>query len=188
MQEFFNLPVIQLKTTLPQGLKTEWALTLGKYGAESPPQWGIPSYGTVMKHQNILTVPELEETAKLFGGLCAEGLQMLGKDYTHYSLMESWLNKYDRGMGQEIHTHTGSSYSAVLYLQVPDKCPPFMIYHPYRTQMIAPTPDWSPFYSLDLYEGYFIMFPSFVEHSVPIHSEEGVKISLAGNMYFNPPQ
>jgi uncharacterized protein (TIGR02466 family) len=44
----------------------------------------------------------------------------------------AWLNFYNEGEGQELHTHNGETFSAVYFMQAPDNCSPLRFQDPFN--------------------------------------------------------
>lgn len=112
------------------------------------------------------------------------------------SLEAIWINFQNPGDYNPEHTHGGADLSFVMYLQVPksikvsyDKhsinpknrdCPPGSIsfrYGEYNKFAVSGR-------SLCPKENTIYMFPSYLRHQVAAFFDEGVRISVAGNIVF----
>ena len=189
MQALFSVPFLQLqvkKEDLTQ-CQMEASLALGKYGSESPPGWVSNSYGTFNdKDHNIIFTPEMSYTKDVVASCLSYFCQEAKLEHEQLIIGDSWLNRYDKGMSQEVHNHMRYTFSFIMYISVPEDTPPLLMYNPYRAMMASPSPFDMPIMSIPVEEGKFIIFPSYVDHSVPTQMTTKSKISLAGNIFYDP--
>ncbi|MDX1371213.1 MAG: putative 2OG-Fe(II) oxygenase [Nitrososphaeraceae archaeon] len=188
MQLLFPTPFINLQLNKDDlsKVKVEASLALGKYGVESPEGWISNSYGTFKDpDHNIIFKPEMNFTKDAIGSCISMFCDEIEVDYKNLIIGDSWLNKYEKGMGQEIHNHVRFTWSFILFITVPEGTPPVLFYNPYRAQMASPSPLDRPIMEVPPTEGLFILFPSYVDHSVPTQMTTQAKISLAGNIFYD---
>ena len=79
-----------------------------------------------------------------------------------------WGNIYHKGDYTDSHDHMPGVYSFTYYVKVPDGSAPFIFDDLGET--------WEP------KEGDLVLFPSHLNHSVPEHTIDEDRISIAGNL------
>jgi uncharacterized protein (TIGR02466 family) len=106
--------------------------------------------------------------------------------------LSAWANVNQRGDFNTVHTHPGSTWSGVYYvdhggagpeaegaaLHLSDPCPP-------RTNLFFPEFLTSDFRVWPV-PGLMVLFPSYVPHSVAAHQGERPRISIAFNVRKEP--
>ena len=83
-------------------------------------------------------------------------------------IMALWGNIYNKGDYTVPHEHMPSPYSFTYYVKVPDGSAPLIFDDLGET--------WYP------KEGDLVLFPGYVKHSVPEHTIDEDRISIAGNL------
>ena len=83
-------------------------------------------------------------------------------------IMALWGNIYNKGDYTVPHEHMPSPYSFTYYVKVPDGSAPLIFDDLGET--------WYP------KEGDLVLFPGYVKHSVPEHTIDENRISIAGNL------
>ena len=86
-----------------------------------------------------------------------------------YDLINAWMNIYKEGNYTESHNHSPSQYSFSYYLQTSKN----------STPLIFDNCD----FEINPQEDLLILFPSYIDHSVPIHKGKD-RICLSGNIIF----
>lgn len=102
-------------------------------------------------------------------------------------ITQSWLNKSGKNQSHHEHRHPNSIVSGVWYPQINSKLPPIKFYTPTQREIEMDLIDhnqWnSSVYMLPLNAGELILFPSTLQHSVPINTTDEERISLSFNTW-----
>ena len=115
--------------------------------------------------------------------------KILGIEQELY-ITESWITKTLKDGSHTIHNHPNSMFSGIFYIQVPDKS--FLNFHFENNlfQWFNFTFNYSDFnefnsknLSVSVKENDFIIFPSWLEHSVDINSSTTERIILGFNTF-----
>ena len=110
---------------------------------------------------------------------------------------ESWINLYDRGSFQEVHSHPLSQFVLVYFVQYQkDTDAKFYFYN--SNDKILETTGVRNFYSddinsrvagrcnyPDIEEGDIIIFPGYLDHGVSPHNSDSKRITLSCNFNFS---
>ena len=83
-------------------------------------------------------------------------------------IMALWGNVYHKGDYTDSHDHMPAAYSFTYYVKVPDGSAPLIFDDLGET--------WAP------RVGDLVLFPGYVKHSVPKHTIDENRISIAGNI------
>ena len=115
--------------------------------------------------------------------------QLNGNPHTNSIVMtEAWLNKYERGDSQEVHTHIGAdncTFSCSYFAQYALNDARFLFYDPDQTKHLGEftkhydgvVNTWFP----DVQEGDIIIFPSWIHHQVEPHRSDTTRITVSAN-------
>ena len=115
--------------------------------------------------------------------------QLNGNPHTNSIVMtEAWLNKYERGDSQEVHTHIGAdntTFSCSYFAQYAPNDARFLFYDPDQTKHLGEfskhyggvVNTWFP----DVQEGDIIIFPSWIHHQVEPHRSDTTRITVSAN-------
>ena len=115
--------------------------------------------------------------------------QLNGNPHTNSIVMtEAWLNKYERGDSQEVHTHIGAdncTFSCSYFAQYALNDARFLFYDPDQTKHLGEfskhyggvVNTWFP----DVQEGDIIIFPSWLHHQVEPHRSDTTRITVSAN-------
>ena len=116
---------------------------------------------------------------------------VLSFEYPH-QITQSWINKNPPGKCHHRHAHDNSIVSGVFYFDLPDEKNSIIFHKPRATNTYTMTPKMDPFgaaanfYAFDWYQVTvknfeLILFPSYLEHSVPTNDGNTDRWSLAFN-------
>jgi len=110
-----------------------------------------------------------------------------GSDYK-YKTNVSWINIYKNNNYQELHSHTGSTFSAVYFLKSSEKCAKIIFENPIE-------PDMLPIISIKQHndlslktcsfnpiQNSLIIFRSYMRHMVELQTVDFERISVAVNL------
>ena len=114
--------------------------------------------------------------------------QLKGNPLHQFTMTEAWLNKYERGDSQEVHTHIGAdncTFSCSYFAQYALNDARFLFYDPDQTKHLG---EFSKHYSgvvntwfPDVQEGDIIIFPSWLHHQVEPHRSDTTRITVSAN-------
>ena len=107
-------------------------------------------------------------------------------------ITQSWTNLNNKGNMHGQHSHANSLISGVYYFQAcEDDC--IMFYHPWRSslQLLVHTENFGRYNAMSwrvpVKTGDLILFPSWLQHSVPKKEHSGARMSLAFNTFYKFP-
>ena len=114
--------------------------------------------------------------------------QLKGNPLHQFKMTEAWLNKYERGDSQEVHTHIGAdncTFSCSYFAQYALNDARFLFYDPDQTKHLGEftkhysgvVNTWFP----DVQEGDIIIFPSWIHHQVEPHRSDTTRITVSAN-------
>ena len=114
--------------------------------------------------------------------------QLNGNPLHQFKMTEAWLNKYQRGDSQEVHTHIGAdncTFSCSYFAQYALNDARFLFYDPDQTKHLGEftkhydgvVNTWFP----DVQEGDIIIFPSWLHHQVEPHRSDTTRITVSAN-------
>ena len=188
--ELFPTPVFT--TTLPQGFASvvPWFYKQEMLSEEVD----SPNYGERSKNSYILNEPECSKLSNHILDIVPQFGKTLGFDYDSYKFTQSWLSYKHPGQHHTMHTHPNSLISGVFYFGEPvEKTPSIKFHKPimgvnvsYITPKILADKreskyGWTEF-SIEFSPGLLILFPSHLNHSVPLNGTDTTRCSLAFNI------
>lgn len=113
--------------------------------------------------------------------------------YSHkndFIITQSWVNKSSKGRDHHSHIHPNSIISGVFYFKI-SNLPPIEFKNPYKSPFAYDVDSFNNFnsatYLLPLNDGELVIFPSHLEHSVPVNKNDDDRISLSFNTFTKGP-
>ena len=192
--EVFPTPIFT--TTLPEsfGYLTEWFYKQEMSGGSEEEGIDVANYGDRSKNSYILDEPECKDFKPFVLGLAKTYGDMLGYDYESYRFGQSWLSYKHPGQHHTQHTHPNSLISGVFYFGQPEEKTPAIRLHKmsggFNQSYIEPKKvadkrelkyAWGQF-DIEFAPGLFLLFPSYLHHSVPLNKSNSTRCSLAFNV------
>ena len=102
-------------------------------------------------------------------------------------ITQSWLNKNKKGESHHEHVHPNSMVSGVWYPQIHESLPPIQFRHRNQRDVTLSTEKYNTFnsatFQLPMKRGELILFPSNLQHSVPVNQSDEERISLSFNTW-----
>ena len=102
-------------------------------------------------------------------------------------ITQSWLNKNKKGESHHEHVHPNSMVSGVWYPQIHESLPPIQFRHRNQRDVTLSAEKYNTFNSatflLPMKRGELILFPSNLQHSVPVNQSDEERISLSFNTW-----
>ena len=102
-------------------------------------------------------------------------------------ITQSWLNKNKKGEYHHEHTHPNSIISGVWYPQIDETLPPIIFTKKNVRDVNLTIEEYNAYncsiFKLPLKMGELIIFPSNLQHSVPINNSDEERISLSFNTW-----
>tara|TARA_R100000742_G_C4279116_1_gene102948 strand:+ start:1290 stop:1859 length:570 start_codon:yes stop_codon:yes gene_type:complete len=95
--------------------------------------------------------------------------------FENFNLPELWYQQYLENGKHGWHVH-GGNYTGVYYLEMPKESP--------KTQIVDPS-NMDNIIDLNVQEGDFVIFPSFVIHRAPKNKSHKRKTIISFNVYFD---
>lgn len=95
--------------------------------------------------------------------------------FENFNLTELWYQQYFKNGKHGWHVH-GGNYTGIYYLEMPKETP--------KTQIVNPS-DMNDVIDLNVQEGDFIIFPSFVVHRAPQNKSHKRKTIISFNILFD---
>ena len=144
--------------------------------------------------QSEQTLHTLEEFQELFASVnsTASGvLEFLRIGYDAFEITSCWANINTQGTGHRIHSHPNNFLSGVYYVQIPEGANTINFHDPrLQTGIIRPpvtqlTSENTDQVVVEVKEGTFLLFPSWLQHSVDPSKIERSRISISFNLMFS---
>lgn len=112
---------------------------------------------------------------------CAEVEPFIGKPIF---MGHSWINKSDKGQGQEWHSHSDSFISGVYYYQTSGEDGDLGLKNPVPQAKQGLFPAGQHVHEYEWFKpqpGMLILFPGWLEHQVQLNTTEDTRITIAFN-------
>jgi uncharacterized protein (TIGR02466 family) len=107
---------------------------------------------------------------------------------TDFFITGCWANIHLRGQGIGWHRHPNSYLSGVYYSEAPQPCSELLFNDPRKAELVfdvatSEGTQWnSPVYPFAPTAGVMLLFPSWLEHNVPLNPGDKERISIAFNV------
>ena len=102
-------------------------------------------------------------------------------------ITQSWCNANPKGSIHHAHTHSNSIISGVFYLRLNNDNPPIIFNNEFNWGIAPKIKKYNIFNSgqliIPVKAGELILFPSSLNHNVPINKSETVRLSLSFNTF-----
>ena len=192
--ELFPTPVFT--TQLPEsfGYLTEFFYKQEMAGDSKEEGVDVANYGDRSSNSYLLDEPECKGLKTFILGVAKTYGDMLAYDYKSYRFGQSWLSYKHPGQHHTQHTHPNSLISGVFYFDQPEEKTPAIRLHKmmggFNTSYISPKRvndkrnlkyAWEHF-DIQFNPGLFLMFPSYLHHSVPLNKSKTTRCSVAFNI------
>jgi uncharacterized protein (TIGR02466 family) len=188
----FPIPV--LVNMLPEelGSITNWLFQQELLGKESVDE---ANYGQRSKNSYILDEPECNDLKKfILDNVQTFATHYMGYDYAQYMFGQSWISVKYPGQHHTMHTHPNRLISGVFYFGEPVEATPAITFHDgganpktpllrprkHHPKNIKPTVVMDSF-NVPFIPGQLVIFPSYLQHSVPRNETDRARYSLAFN-------
>jgi len=151
-----------------------------------------PNYGERSKNSYILDEPECIELKNYILELVGEySYEILGYNYKEYKFGQSWVSYKHPEQHHTLHNHPNSLISGVFYFgEITDETPSIRFHNNgfgVNTAIIKPKMKKEPrkylhnHFSINATPGLLLLFPSHLQHSVPLNKSNLTRCSLAFN-------
>ena len=149
-----------------------------------------------------LSAPWLDYDNDGFASLATRGvLDFLKIDYREFQITGCWANVNPQGSSHRVHHHPNNYLAGVYYAQAPDERDGLLFHEP-RAQALVLSPKFKQVTELTNSEakigvrtGRLLVFPAWLDHSVPKTQGAGERISVSFNVMlsnfaeeFSPPK
>lgn len=134
--------------------------------------------------------PEFADFTSLVNQAARAALEFLAVKYSRFEITGCWANINPLGGQNSPHMHPNNFLSGVYYVALPEAKGQITFSDPRpQAQMVMPRTDsWNKYMgneiSVDVTPGRFVMFPSWLTHSVRINRSEQHRISISFNVMF----
>jgi len=141
----------------------------------------------ISRDRRILEHPRMAQVkAQVIGHLDIYRQTVLNTDNELY-ITQSWTNKNGKGTQHQAHYHANSVISGTLYFS-PDEGVPPIVFKSDRKTAIQVQYKQQNAYTADTFSfkprtSMLILFPSSIEHFVPVNNATSTRISLAFNTF-----
>jgi len=113
-------------------------------------------------------------------------VNIMGSD-AEMVITQSWLNRNNKGQSHHEHSHPNSMVSGVWYPQMHEKLPPIQFKIGQQRGVSFSIEKYNHFnnetFILPMKRGELILFPSNLQHSVPVNQSDEERISLSFNTW-----
>lgn len=188
--DLFPIPV--LCTMIPESFSTsmESLFSLELKGKED----GVleEAYGKRTKNSYILHLPEFKELSNYILKCAADFGKNYGLPYNDFKFSQSWLSVKEPGQSHTVHTHPNSIISGVFYFGPSNEKTSAINFHPFLTPGNGPSINMNQQMNTSKYNastvgfdfipGQLLIFPSSLQHSVPVNNTDLPRYSLAFNI------
>jgi len=155
------------------------------------PRREIPIGSTWQTEPMLQKRPEFAEFSQLVRQAAKGALSFLQVEHDGFEITGCWANINPRGGLNSAHTHPNNYLSGVYYVSLPEEKGQIVFADP-RPQamtMMPTTKQWNKYVGneikLEVKEGRFVLFPSWLVHSVPVNRSEEHRISISYNIMFS---
>lgn len=141
------------------------------------------------KNSYVLELPELENLKNFFQGALNTYIRDINKPANlEIYITQSWVNTTTENQNHHRHDHPNSFLSGVFYVNV-DSDVDRIIFH--RKEMVFPlvvepcefnllnSDSWA----INVKNGDLLLFPSTLEHEVPVKKESNKRVSISFNTF-----
>jgi|TARA_B100000085_G_C18466279_1_gene481141 uncharacterized protein (TIGR02466 family) len=164
-----------------------------KNGSNTEGEWGCDCFTTFFDRDFVVYDPLKKEIQTVVRKMFEE-IEM--KPYA-YTVEQMWFNAYGAKQSQEVHCHTGPSFSGIYYLQFEQGVhKPTTFMNPIRWgQFKQHNRFWNPelwnsqslyhhYHEPEIEEGNVILFPSEMDHYVqPFFNSSTLRITCSFNVF-----
>ena len=154
-----------------------------------PDSWTSSVYTTLNTADQLHLMPEFAELASAIMDEANSFADTLSLAHNQYPLRikDCWVNIYGSKDGQEMHLHTNSVISGSYYLKVPQGGSGIVLHSPFTDNMFEPPLAGvnalnSGAAELPVEEGMFVLFRSWLKHSVRPSPVKKNRISISFNL------
>lgn len=177
-------------------LEPETARNLNIYLREliyrlTEPRREIPLGGTWQTEPMLHQREDFKEFSQFARQAASAALTFLQIEHDGFEISGCWANINPRGGLNSPHTHPNNYLSGVYYVSLPPGTKEIVFADP-RSQsvsLIPPVKKWNKYIGnevrLDLREGRFVLFPSWLVHSVPVNRSDAHRVSISFNIMFS---
>jgi len=155
------------------------------------PRREIPIGSTWQTEPMLQKRAEFAEFCQLVRQAAKGALSFLQVEHDGFEITGCWANINPRGGLNSAHTHPNNYLSGVYYVSLPAEKGQIVFADP-RPQamtMMPTTKQWNKYVGneikLEVKEGRFVLFPSWLVHSVPVNRSEEHRISISYNIMFS---
>tara|TARA_B110000858_G_scaffold77830_1_gene90254 strand:- start:1078 stop:1740 length:663 start_codon:yes stop_codon:yes gene_type:complete len=150
------------------------------------------AYGKRTINSYILHLPEFKELSDYILKCAVDFGKNYGLPYNDFKFSQSWLSVKTPGQSHTIHTHPNSLISGVFYFGPSNQKTSAIHFHPFLSpgngpsinmnQQINTSKYCSSHIGFDFIPGQLLLFPSSLQHSVPVNDTDLPRYSLAFNI------
>lgn len=155
------------------------------------PRREIPLGSTWQTEPMLQKREEFAEFCQLVRQAAKGALSFLQVEHDGFEITGCWANINPRGGLNSAHTHPNNYLSGVYYVSLPQEKGQIVFADP-RPQamtMMPTTKQWNKYVGneikLEVKEGRFVLFPSWLVHSVPVNRSEDHRVSISYNIMFS---
>lgn len=152
----------------------------------------VADYGVRSKSSYVLNDPLYNHfSSYILNQVSSFGSEVLGYDYSEYKFTQSWISIKRPNEEHIRHTHPNSAISGVFYFgEVSTETPGITFHKPLNYSLEnqislrrnnSITPYNAEEFHIQTYPGLLIIFPSWLQHSVPKNNSDKNRYSLAFN-------
>jgi uncharacterized protein (TIGR02466 family) len=142
------------------------------------------------ERRSILEDAALDELRALILAAGADFVKGMGMPAIPVKIDRAWINVFQPGAQEEMHSHDGSLISGTYYVDAPKGCGSITFPDPIGARrahraFTRTTGDaylLAPAVSFDPEPGRLLMFESWVQHSIACNKTDQVRISIAFNL------
>jgi len=187
--QLFPIPVMICPYPLDYSKELEWIKNCQTRKENKGEQLGggYTHYNRQSEDTFVLDKPELASIRAFIEAKLHKFVTEILASDDKLVITQSWLNKNKKGESHHEHVHPNSMVSGVWYPQIHEELPPIQFRSRHQRDVSLQTKKYNTFNSatfmLPMKRGELILFPSNLQHSVPVNNSEEERISLSFNSW-----
>ena len=186
--QLFPVPLLRSKYPKDISKELEYVNSLKFERSNSIDMNSIKEHNNSTNNTFLLEDPELKDISEYINEMIECYSKNILQSKNSLIVTQSWANKNKKGERHHKHTHSNSIISGVFYLKSNENLPPIHFHkkNPDHFQFDSESINLlnCDSFSLPTESGELLLFPSTLEHSVPINQIDDTRISISFNTFF----
>ena len=185
--QLFPIPVLICPYPTDYTKELEWIRNCETRKENKGGDMGTTHFNRQSEDTFVLDKPELANIRAFIEAKLHKFVTEIMASSDKLVITQSWLNKNKKGESHHEHVHPNSMVSGVWYPQIHESLPPIQFRSRGQRDISLQTEKYNTFNSatfmLPMKRGELILFPSNLQHSVPVNQSDEERISLSFNSW-----